>query len=239
LARPSITLDVTELAHRYNLGETTMSIARSYGVSNWVVWARLKDSGMIKFRHGLGHVGCKAFAGKHHTQVVKDKLRLIHMGSLNSMWKDSKIKFNCACCGKETERYRCGRQEIKYCSNKCAHEDMPNFFEGKFGKDHPRWKEEKKATFKKFLRTTNNYVNWRTACFIRDNYKCQDCGKEGGYLEVHHKLPLSKILDDRSILTYEEALKCSELWNIDNGVTYCVVCHSKNDKRRNITNVLR
>ena len=46
----------------------------------------------------------------------------------------------------------------------------------------------------------------------RDDYKCVECG-HNGYLQVHHIKELSKFPE----LAY----------NIDNGKTVCIPCHSK------------
>jgi len=37
------------------------------------------------------------------------------------------------------------------------------------------------------------------------------------------------ILKENNIKTFEEALLCEELWNINNGRTLCIKCHKKTD----------
>ena len=34
------------------------------------------------------------------------------------------------------------------------------------------------------------------------------------------------------ILNYDKLKICNELWDIDNGITYCVKCHIEEDKMR-------
>ena len=144
----------------------------------------------------------------------------------------TRVKITCLYCGKVVTKYLCGRKEVKYCSNECAHLAMPNPTKGKFGENHPKWKEEKKSIFNKVLRSLHDYKMWRSNVFKRDNYTCTDCNKKGGYLEVHHKISLKIILEENNISNIEEALLCPLLWDIDNGVTYCYDCHVKNDRYR-------
>ena len=76
------------------------------------------------------------------------------------------------------------------------------------------------------------YKLWRTLVFERDNYTCQRCGRHGGDLEVHHKIMFSKILDDFSVETLEDAEYIKQLWDIGNGIVYCKTCHKEVDKYR-------
>jgi len=49
------------------------------------------------------------------------------------------------------------------------------------------------------------------------------------YSSILDKKAFSKILFEYTIRTFEEALACSELWNINNGETLCVECHKETD----------
>lgn len=82
------------------------------------------------------------------------------------------------------------------------------------------------------IRNSADYKEWRKSIFERDIYTCQKCGKVGGYLEVHHKIPFREILKEFRIRTFKQALKCPILWDIDNGITYCTKCHKEEDKYR-------
>ena len=75
------------------------------------------------------------------------------------------------------------------------------------------------------IRSSVEYKDWRTAVFERDNYTCQECGKHGGRLNVNHIIHFSFIMKHERIKSFEDALKCELLWDINNGETLCESCH--------------
>lgn len=79
------------------------------------------------------------------------------------------------------------------------------------------------------------YKEWRQFVFERDNFTCKRCGTRGGELEVHHKISFSNILEKYSIKTMEDADKCKQLWDVENGETYCIFCHAEVDEKRKQT----
>ena len=106
-------------------------------------------------------------------------------------------------------------------------ENNPN--KGKFGKDHPKWTENKKRPFHKSIRQLHQYTEWRKAIFIRDNFKCTQCGNIG-YIEAdHHPKRFIDIIREHQIKTIDGAINCLALWDINNGRTLCLRCHRKTD----------
>ena|SRR3990167_6968191 len=72
-----------------------------------------------------------------------------------------------------------------------------------------------KTTMHQLIRSSSQYVLWRTAVFIRDDYTCQSCGQRGGNLNADHIKPFSKYPELR--------------FAIDNGRTLCLECHKQTD----------
>jgi len=75
------------------------------------------------------------------------------------------------------------------------------------------------------IRNCYKYKQWTKAVFERDNYICQKCKIRGGKLHAHHIKKFSLILEENNIKSLKETLNCEELWNINNGITYCKICH--------------
>jgi hypothetical protein len=82
----------------------------------------------------------------------------------------------------------------------------------------------------KTIRGSFTYRQWRTAVFERDKYTCMFCGIAGGiYLHVDHIKPFALIIKQNQIKSYEDSLKCDELWDMNNARTLCVDCHKTTD----------
>lgn len=82
------------------------------------------------------------------------------------------------------------------------------------------------------IRTNIQYSKWRESIFKRDNYTCQICGIKSGCgkkveFNAHHLVQLSVLIEQNSISNLEEAIKCKNLWSLDNGITLCKSCHEE------------
>lgn len=87
----------------------------------------------------------------------------------------------------------------------------------------------KKPLYKR-IRLLPEYVKWRFKIFERDLFTCQNCDTKGVYLEAHHIKSFLKIVLENEINSLQKAKDCKELWNLDNGITFCRECHLKIDK---------
>lgn len=122
-----------------------------------------------------------------------------------------KIEVFCANCGTKKLVYKSViiRHSLHFCNKKCKGIWMSNNI---IGSKSPLWmggKTEKQ----KLIRGNSKMSAWRNSIFERDNYTCQFCGKHGGKLNAHHIVPVS--------------IDCNKIYNINNGITLCVVCHKR------------
>ena len=96
----------------------------------------------------------------------------------------------------------------------------------KYGRNHHNWKGGITPLIRR-IRDCFKYRQWRSDIYTRDDFTCQKCNRRGGYLHAHHKQSFSDILEINDIKTFKQAMECSELWNINNGITYCEKCHNE------------
>jgi len=107
-----------------------------------------------------------------------------------------------------------------------SEETKKKISEGNKGNKHPNWKGGI-TPLTKSIRNCFKNRQWTSDIFTRDDFTCQECGQKGVYLEAHHKKSFSSILQFYEITTLEEALECEEIWNINNGITFCRGCHKR------------
>ncbi len=103
---------------------------------------------------------------------------------------------------------------------------------GVYGVKNPSWKGGI-TSLTKSIRHSAIYNLWRKAVFTRDKWQCQDCGNIGGILRAHHLYRFSKLLEDYKIVSFGQAVRIEELWDICNGITLCVKCHKRRHKNEN------
>ena len=163
----------------------------------------------------------EARKGKKHSEETKKKLSLAKLG--NTTWRGRTHK------EKSKEKIRqslLGRKRPKEVIEKIRKSMIGKFL----GEKHWNWQDGKTSLLLK-IRHSFKYRQWRSDVFTRDNFICQECGyKKGHILEAHHIKKLSEIVKEYKIKTLEQALNCEELWNINNGITFCKKCHQKINK---------
>jgi hypothetical protein len=91
----------------------------------------------------------------------------------------------------------------------------PAYGRNQTGSANNNWKGGITNTNQK-RRNDPRLIEWRKEVFKRDKYACQKCGDKG-FLHAHHIIPFSQ--------DYNKA------FDINNGITLCVLCHEKVHKR--------
>jgi hypothetical protein len=77
------------------------------------------------------------------------------------------------------------------------------------------WGDGTKTPQRLAIYNSREYINWRTAVFIRDNFSCRECSQKGGKLQADHIKPFAYFPELRFV--------------VDNGRTLCEPCHYKTD----------
>jgi hypothetical protein len=92
--------------------------------------------------------------------------------------------------------------------------------------------------FSRFIRSSIKNKQWIIDCLSRDRFMCNECGKVGGDLNVHHIKRFSVLLKEAQkyfpwMNSYDAAMSYLPLWDITNGITLCVTCHKAKHKKAN------
>lgn len=154
--------------------------------------------------------------GKHHSEETKTKIRVANLGNHHTEETKKKISEN-------SKAYMCWNK-----GKKASEETKRKMSESRKGNKNWNWKGGI-SPLRNIVISRFEYRQWRSDVFTRDDFTCQECGQVGGILNAHHIRNYSSIIQKYEITTVEEALECEELWNINNGITFCEECHKKTD----------
>lgn len=154
--------------------------------------------------------------------LFKGKQRPEISGELHPGWKEKTFK-KCKGCDKELTLAPWESKRL-FCDVTC-------YGLWHRGKNSPVYKgEEAKQKLRNRIMQLPEYVAWRKAIFLRDDFTCQICGVRGAHLHAdHHPEPFWVIRDRNVIMTVEQARGCKEFWEIKRGRTLCRECHRKTD----------
>lgn len=98
---------------------------------------------------------------------------------------------------------------------------LGRFIKGSVGEKCLAWKGGHSKRYKTGYNSPE-YKKWRSEVFKRDNYTCQECGKNKCYITAHHIKSFSK----HPKLRFE----------VSNGLTLCENCHEKTDNYKGKNN---
>jgi len=165
-----------------------------------------------------------------HTEETKKKLKITRKGRKPSLGmkhtKEMKMKMSIRIKKEWFDGLRVGH------SHPISNKQKEFLSKSRIGKKNPAWKGGI-VNLTKRIRKSYKYRQWRSDVFTRDNFTCQECVVRGRYLEAHHIKDFAKILAENNIQSLKDALACEELWNINNGRTFCKACHEKTKKYAN------
>ncbi len=161
----------------------------------------------------------KYWLGKNFLEETKKKMSDSHKGKKSyNMTEEIRKKMS------ESHKGKKGKTRSDETKKKISISKMGKKRLNVSGKNHWNWKNGRSA-LKDIIRQSFEYRQWKCDVFTRDNFTCHKCGLRGVRLESHHIKCFSIILKEYCIKTIEQAVNCSELWNINNGITFCKKCH--------------
>jgi len=189
------------------------------------------------------------FYGKHHTEETKRKILIsrygrdmrIHKNEIIKMYKDGKTSYEIA------DKFNVSRSFITSTLKRngvkmrigAPKKGITPWNKGKpyyaiRGEKNHNWKGGITSLNQK-IRHCIKYKNWFRTVFKRDNWTCRICDKRGGDLEAdHYPKKFHKIISDNNIKSYQDAILCDEMWDINNGRTLCLKCHNKTKSNCNL-----
>lgn len=144
------------------------------------------------------------------------------VGENAAHWMGGGIKHPCNICGKpfDVPKNKIKLGHGKYCSSKC------------YGIWRTRCLGGETLDAKLSIRRTVAYQKWRKSILARDGHKCNVCGTETGQMDVHHIKKYSVLINDIHqkyplLCVTDLARSDPNLWDINNGITLCLLCHRK------------
>ncbi len=159
--------------------------------------------------------------GCHQSEEAKKKISKFHLGKKTNRVPKTAFKTGDTPWNK-------GKKGIQKAWNK----GLKGFLSGN---NSPRWKGGI-SKIDKLCRQLQEYKQWRSDCFERDNWTCMNCKKNNIYLTVHHKKGFSKIIKENNIKNISDSRGCKELWDLNNGITLCEECHKLTDNYKGKSN---
>lgn len=102
--------------------------------------------------------------------------------------------------------------------------------EGTRGEKHYNWKGGL-SKLSQSIRQMTEYRKWMDAVKARDGFMCVRCGANDN-LESHHKRSFAELLKSHGVSSRDDARRCAELWDVENGETLCVPCHFEEHGRK-------
>lgn len=198
---------------------------------------RRKLSKYWKGYYANGGIGF--WKGKHFSEEHKKNISKAKEGCTVS--KETRKKISEA--NKGIKNYFYGKHHSEKAKRKISvtHKGKPK--DRMRGEKHYNWKGGVSSLAEQ-IRSSIQGREWVKEVFQRDNYTCQKTGTKNGNgrtvrLVAHHIKNFSKIIEENNIKTLDQAMKCYELWNMNNGITLEEEIHKEFHRRYGIKNNTR
>lgn len=227
-----------EVLAEYAAVKSLRKVAALFGCSTPTISTILKENGVK-----ADGVPSRSDAAREANRQTMLRLRTEgkFSGTDHWNWKGGMVIVPCAVCGKSLQRHRykiaatdyslCGDKKCKAVkSAECA---MEIGLGKACGDEHSNWTGGA-SSLSKALMARKEYQEWRRDVYRRDGFACRKCGTRNPPFNAHHIKRIAAIIHEHNMKTIEEALACSELWNIQNGLTLCVLCHEREHGKRNL-----
>lgn len=202
-----------------------------YGITRWKKVKYCSHKCLTESQRKKKHIVKCAYCGKEkqiYPYELKD--RVLHFCNQSCKQKHKQSKNLYKANPKPFKKgFKPWNKNKKNCFNEKTILKISNSKKGKLvGKDNPSYKHGLcKTNLHWLIRKNGQYKNWVKSIFKRDDYVCRKCEKKGGSLTAHHLKGFSYLLHFYKIKNLEDAIKCQELWNINNGITLCLECHKQ------------
>jgi len=165
--------------------------------------------------------------GIKHTEETKKKLREKRKGRKPSLGMKHSDDFKEKARERMKLQWKLGLRKPTNIGRKISEKEKRLLSKVKRGNKNPAWIDGRSKLTSQ-IRKCLRYRQWRDSIFKRDNWTCVNCNIRGGYIEAdHYPKEFAQIYSDNNFRTLNDALKCKELWNLNNGRTLCKKCHEK------------
>jgi len=143
---------------------------------------------------------------RYSYQYVKEYFEDHDCILLSKQYKNNReiLRYICSC--ENVSKINFGNFKKGYRCSVCGLEKIS-------GKNNYNYNHNKTDKEREKERKYREYALWRNKVFKRDKYRCCKCFKEGSYLNAHH---IEGYAENREIRM-----------DVDNGITWCIVCHKE------------
>lgn len=234
-----------EVCRRYEAGESIPTLAKALGVGGGAIDGALKRNG-VQRRPGVAgqpltpdqeREVCERYQAGQNTKAISEATgvgagTIWHVLVRNGVERHREpVRYSSEQKAEAIERYNRG-ERVREIDTTLGISPTSLYkilreqgMEPTRASQRLQWEEAEAA---KVIRSLPAYRKWRLAVLRRDGRACQECGAHStteNPLHVHHLQSFAAILAEYRPINVDDAQRYAALWDSDNGVTLCAVCH--------------